>query len=393
MYELVLSDFALIVNMIQEKTVRYDLVYRKDFEISGYLYSYLMNTLNSIEVYCDSDRYKKSIKLILGRMDIAVFHMNITILYQDSLRNKATQVCPGQLWTMHSSKPDCRASLEYIIKTIVNASVAVSELCLSNIVPETENDMHWVWGENCLNEYNFALHNAKHEILRIANRIERNLDPEWIFNYDKVLAKMNDIRIVNEMTEKVAALLTSYSQHHIRKLDMANVLINLLFSKDNYDRIFWILDKYAFNYIASKTETMEENIQRVFSDTFRVLETLMPYCNDDETEQRLRNLSLWRYPMARLDVQDIISYKYTSDESWELWSPAVSFKEMMNSRLGENVFNEIVTSYSSVLRERILEIKSEFMKSLSRINSAIDLLVDDLKTFEKDNTINRDFIL
>ena len=395
MYKLVLSDFALIANLIQQNKAKYDLIYRKDFEMSGSLYPYLTKTLNSIGAYCDSDGYNKSMRLLLGRMQIALFHTNNIILYQDFLRNKDLRGCPGQLWTHHYSGPDCRSSLEHIINTINNASDSASKRCPSNRVTKTEMGMHWAWGKKCLNEYNSVLCNAIHDLFDMTNRVNKSLDPELIFDYNKALGKINDINLVYEMKERVIALFTSYSHHQINKLGVAKFFTNLKFSANNkvYDRIFWNLDRYAFSYLTSKIDTMDENIQRMFGDAFRILEALMPYCNDDDTEQRIRNLSLWRHPLARLDVQDILSFKYTSDESWESWSLALSFKEMMGTKLGAKLSTDIVKSYSGVLRRQILQIKSEMMKSVSQINSAIGLLADDLKAFQKDNTINSDFIL
>ena len=368
--------------------------YRKDFEVSDSLYQYLMNTLSSMEAYCDSDRYEKLMRLLLGRMKIAIFHTENAISKQDVLRDINTQGCPGRLWTRHPYRPDCQASLERIIKTISNASVSAYGLCPSNNITWTGNEMHWLWAKKCINEYNFALYGANRDLFEITNRIKRSLDPELKFNYDDVLGKINDIKAVHEVAERVGLLFSSYAQHQINKLDVANVFIKL-FTEDYkvYDRIFWILNKYAFSYLTAKVDTMEENTQRLFSDAFRVLETVMPYCNDDDTEQRIRNLSLWRHPLARLDVQDILSFKYTSDESWESWSLTLSFKEMVDTKLGERLLKDIVTSYSSVLRGKFLEIKTEFMRSVSQINSAIGLLVDDLKSFQQDNAINSDFIL
>ena len=393
MYELVLSDVELIANLIQQKNAMYDQVFKRYFEISGYLFPYLMNTLNSIEVYCVSDRYNRSLRLLIGRMDITTFLTNKTIVYQRSTRNKG---CSGQPWTLHNSRPDCQASLERIIKTINNASVSLSGPCPSDriTVTRTGNKMHWVWAKNCLTEYGSALHSANHELYEIANRIKRNIDPEFIFNYDQILGKISDMKVIHEMAERVAVLFTSYSHHQINKLDVAKLFINLFSGDDNhYDRILWTLDKYAFSYLTSKIDTMEEDTQRLFSDAFRIIESVMPYCNGDDTEQRLRNLSVWRYPLARLDVQDILSFKYTSEESWESWSLKLSFKQLMDTKLGEKLLGDIVTSYSSVLRGNILEIKSEIAESVSRIYYAIGLLVDDLKTFQKDNTINSDFIM
>ena len=390
MYELALSDFELIKNIIQRNKATYTLVYSKDLGVSGPLYPYLKNTLKSNEFYCDSDRYNKSVRLLLGRMQIATFHTQNTMQYQDLLKKARTPGCPGQLWTRHHSKPDCQASLEYIIKTMNNVSVSASFLCPSNRITETEIDMHWVWAKECLNEYSFSLQHAEHGLIEITNQINKNL--KSIFNYDKVLRKITHVRIVYEMAERVASLFASYSQHQITKLDVANFFIDLQFAEDYdvYDRIFWTLEKYAFGYFMSKIDTMEQNMQSLFGDAFRVIELLMPYC---DIEQRVRNLSLWRYPLARLDVQDIISFKYNSDDSWKSWSQTVSLKEMIDTHLGEAILKDIVESYSNVLRGSILEIKSEFTKSVSQIKSSIGLLVEDLEIYQKDNTINSDFIL
>ena len=247
----------------------------------------------------------------------------------------------------------------------------------------------------CTNEYKSVVESTEQTISSHFDAMNEALQNDFNFSYTNILdISSNDLDTVKQVIVILEEMLVKYSKNDTTKLDMSS-----LFTKNRRANLEEILDRVlsrintrALLPFQAMTENSAVNIKKWLHDSLSALGMLVPYFDNGNIEKISRSLTIWRYPVLRMNSNNMLKYKYEQHENWITWPRINNILEMLRREDDKALFTEILTSYGNDLSAEIYKLHSNFSSAKKDILNAFDDLRADLQSFEQQSVIDKDFI-
>ena len=156
-------------------------------------------------------------------------------------------------------------------------------------------------------------------------------------------------------------MLVSYSRNHTTKFSMSSFIHtknNRTYLEESLDRVLSRIVTRAVVTLQTMTENSEINIKKWVHGSLSALGKLVRYFDNDNIDDAARNLTIWRYPLLRMNSNKILKFKYEQNENWITWPQSSNILEMLKREHDKTLLKEILTSYGNDLTFEIYKLQS-----------------------------------
>ena len=247
----------------------------------------------------------------------------------------------------------------------------------------------------CTIEYKSIVDGTEQIILSYLDEANEALENDLYFSFDKVLhIASDDLAYITDAIVHLEDMLVNYSRNHTTKLSMSSFITknNRTYLEKTLDRVLSRIVTRALVPLQTMTENSEINIKKWVHGSLSALGKLVPYFDNDNIDHTARNLTIWRYPLLRMNSNKILKFKYKQNETWITWPQSNNILEMLKREDDKALLKEILTSYGNDLTIEIYKLQSQFSSAKKDILSAVDTLMADMQSFRRQSEIDQDFI-
>ena len=189
-------------------------------------------------------------------------------------------------------------------------------------------------------------------------------------------------------------MIAKYLTYDLSKLYLAEMILNSKTQDNvirNMDTILFKNDLEAIFKLKSDAQRMKPNIQKLYVEGLAALNTLLPYFEREEVESNLRNLSLWRQPIAELRTREVLKYLYSIDETWRTWPTSVSLGDLITPE-GSKYISDILNGYMEGIYEALFEVQHTSLLAKEDAVNAFVTLWSELQLYKKQSQIDDNFV-
>ena len=248
----------------------------------------------------------------------------------------------------------------------------------------------------CTNEYKNVVEGADEIISLHFDAVNEILKNDFFFDYNEILDIVSDdFNYIKGRVAYLQNMLLKYSRNETTKLNLSLLLADTERTdmEEKLDRLLSRIVTHGLVPLQAMTKHSKANINKWLHESLRALGTLVPYFNNSHIEQAARDLNIWRYPVLRMDSQNILIYTYTQIETWVTWPRINSLLKMPEREDDAAVITQSLTSYGNSLSAEIYNLQSQLSNAKKEAIMALGDLLTDVQSFGQQSKIDKDFIM
>ena len=246
----------------------------------------------------------------------------------------------------------------------------------------------------CINDLSKQFHMALRTLDKLAIEIDQ-LFTSYAFNYEKIAVTVGEkIDYLENLTIRLIRGMAAYANNETTKLDLSNKIGSRTLADvtELVNAILNVIDLNAINMLLSRTDALTQHVIRWYITGLESIGKLGLYFDSHMIENNMRSLHIWRDPVVRLDMANILNLKYDLGESWKTWSSEISLSELLMHRLFVGIITGIAERYKDILRKELLEIKADYVLSIDQITNSLKRLAEDYESMRGESLMDDNFV-
>ena len=248
----------------------------------------------------------------------------------------------------------------------------------------------------CTNEYKIVVEDTARTISSHFEEANEAVENDFYFTYDKILDIVSDdLNYITKLVSYLEDMLVRYSTNDTTKLYMSSSITksSRTYLEEKLDGVLSRLITRAVVPLQTMTKNSEVNIKKWLHSSLSALGMLFPYFdNNYRIDKKARKMTIWRYPVLKMNSNKMLQYKYDQREKWITWPGSNNILEMLERGDYKTIFTEILTSYGNDLSIEIYKLQSQFIIVKKDILRAFDNLMDDVQSFRRQSEIDKGFV-
>ena len=249
--------------------------------------------------------------------------------------------------------------------------------------------------KSCVAECKDAIARTSTELLNIEADIIDILNAATSFDYPAFVDSIaSELKRINKTAQWLHGQVERYSVQNITKLDMANEMFDSNIQEEinrQMETILFKIDLDAIFKLQTETQAVKSNIQNWFVSGLGAINNLADYFGENNIDEEMRKLHLWRKPVADLNSPRLLQYSYPSDENWRTWPISVSLRELVGSS-GSRYISTILDEYMVDINEAMYQVKHISSNAKEEAEAAFSTLWTELNTYKLQSRIDDPFI-
>ena len=246
----------------------------------------------------------------------------------------------------------------------------------------------------CINDLSKKFHMAMRTLDKLAIEIDQSFT-SYEFNYERIAATVGGkLDYLENLTIRLIRGMAAYANNETTKLDLSDKigLDTLTDVTELLNAILNVIDLNAINMLLSRTDALTQHVIRWYITGLESIGKLESHFDSHIIEDNMRNLNIWRDPVVRLDMANILNLKYDLGESWKTWSSEISLSELLMHRLFDGIITGIAERYRDILRKELLEIKAGYVLSIDQITNSLKRLAEDYESMRGESLMDDSFV-
>ena len=381
----VLDDFSRIQQIIKHRSREY---YTKHaFAVSSLLQSlnWIIHSIPGIGRASD-DVYRDS---------TLVFHIrHILSIATDNKKMSLVDAVIRRLVLRPNQWKRCHDTFRNFVAILSNSS----EVSNTNSV---DKNWHVLSSFYDIKDLNPCLHGLKTDLTHVGNENEIMLETirnivhfSMLFNYSRFLVgAQDDLSNLQQKALWFSKQMQLYAQNKTTKLDLSkNVTISLINEVEKViNKILTYLDRDIIERLEMLGDTIEKQVRNFYVKGLAAMMTLDAYYNNDDIEEELRMLKIWRQPVFQFSIPKVVGFEYSAPLSWKSWPNSITLQEFVLGKSHDQIVSKVTERYGNGMQHELVRRQYEFTRIKDGIISSLYELLDELKHIQRDSVLNEVF--
>ena len=256
-------------------------------------------------------------------------------------------------------------------------------------------DNHQENSFECIDDLSKQFHTAMRTLDKLASEIDK-LFTAYAFNYEKIAVTVNEkINHLENFTIRLIRGMAAYARNETAKIDLSDTIGSgtLTDVTELVKAILNVIALNAINVLLSRTDALTQHVIKWYITGLESIGKLGSHFDSHRRiEDKMRNLNIWRDPVVRLDMANILNLKYDLGESWETWSSEIPLSELLMHRLFVGIIAGIAERYRDLLRKELLEIRAGYVLSIDQITNSLTRLAEDYESMRGESLLDDNFV-
>ena len=188
--------------------------------------------------------------------------------------------------------------------------------------------------------------------------------------------------------------LAAYSSGRTTKIELAKVITQSMLSDTEriLDRIITAIDRKHITQLLSKTNELLQNVKEWYNASLHAVTALNPFYDDRGIEDRVRNLQIWRHPIAMLETADILQFQYTAAESWRSWGLSIRLDDFVLRENATTMISTAIDKYRQILQSKIIQIRRGCKRAKEDVVESMQNVMKDFANVYKESLMDNTFV-
>ena len=293
---------------------------------------------------------------------------------------------------------DCEQIIESVLSQLalyIERQDTVHQYNISSIT--VFQDFHAIQSVyHCIKRLEFNLNTISIVTDKLIRVMQQLIDKGDDLDYDKQFEKMgDDLNTLQSVSDLLSEKLSTYSENKTTLISLANQITNSMLSniKQAMNHILSLINIDVIEPLLSRASDLDKDVPILYGKILNAMKKLSPYYDGTDVEDKLRLLQIWRYPLARKGTANVLQFMYPLSESWRTWALTVPLDEFVDSGSAAELVSNMMYEYSTVLKEELLQIRSEYEYSRNDVIRNFKEVLEDLKNFQTVSAMADDFVL
>ena len=166
--------------------------------------------------------------------------------------------------------------------------------------------------------------------------------------------------------------------------DMLPTMVSLV------DHTISVIMVKGIDPLLQKANALERNAYRWYKKACDILLLSVPRYED----RGVKYLNIWRHPVALLETEDILKFKYSVSDAWQSWKRSGNLENFISSGEAWRLVLDITTAFANTLHVELTRIEVLFRNARNEVIESFTDVINHLTDIQREiSTSSDEFIL
>ena len=245
----------------------------------------------------------------------------------------------------------------------------------------------------CIDEFYVTVNSVVHTFKKLDMEIENNILK--FYDDDYLNTENIDLSNVYIIKKWLSKQLISYSLNETTQIKLSKEVAESMIPDVNQtlERILSVVRRKVIKPLVLATNSIIKDVKTWYGKSLGAIQTLATYYDDNDIEDKVRTLGIWRHPVAGWATLDILQFKYTTSESWHSWERIVSLRTFVQTGNAATVIGTTMEDYAQVLRNELLRMEMEYKIAKDDVIIALNDIINHFSRIYSESLLDRNFVL
>ena len=245
----------------------------------------------------------------------------------------------------------------------------------------------------CIDEFyvtvTSVVHTFKKLDMEIANTTLKFYDDDYL---DAENIDLSNLYIIKTWLSKQLIL---YSLNRTTQIKLSKEVAESMIPDLNQtlDRILSVVRRKVIKPLVLATDNIARDLNTWYGKSLGAIQTLATYYDDNDIEEKVRTLRIWRHPVARWATSDMLQFKYATSESWHSWERSISLRTFVQTGNAATMIGTTMEDYDQVLRNELLRMEMEYKIAKDDVIMAVNDIINHFSWIYSESLLDGSFVL
>ena len=185
--------------------------------------------------------------------------------------------------------------------------------------------------------------------------------------------------------------LLSYAANRTTKIQLSNLIgRNTLSELDSIlDHVISVITIKGIAHLLKKASELSRNTYRWYKKALDTIQRWVPRYED----RGVRFLHIWRHPVAVLETEDMLQYKYSDSDAWRSWGTSTTLGNFIVSGKAARQISTISKEFTSNLFYELTRIEQQLSSAYHVAIESFDYVISDFSNAQEQGLLDNNFVL
>ena len=201
----------------------------------------------------------------------------------------------------------------------------------------------------------------------------------------------SDLNGLNAISISLSEQISSYAANETTKMKLSNFIGQNMVSDVEFllDRIISVITIKGIDPLLERVSELNMNTHSWYKKALEVLQTSVPSYED----RGVKSLHIWRHPVALLETEDILKFKYGVSDTWRSWEMSTSLDDFIISGDAKRLILNVTKEFSNTLHLELMRIKTQFRNARHKVLGSFAEVISHFTDIQREGSTGEKFML
>ena len=208
-------------------------------------------------------------------------------------------------------------------------------------------------------------------------------------DYWNILRK--DLDNLKAISTLMNSHLLSYAANKTTKIELSNSTGRHTLSslERSFDRLMLATMSKGLPPLLKKASKLGKDMPSWYKEVLGILQMSVPGYED----RGVKFLHIWRHPVALLETEEILNFRYSVFDAWRSWRTSTNFTNFIVSGNAGRLVSNVSKEFTNTLRLELLELKMKFERIRNEAFQSLDAVINDFADIQRERSTDEKFVL
>ena len=244
---------------------------------------------------------------------------------------------------------------------------------------------------DCYDEMAMAMNAFEEELEGIADDVENilqitpGMDDTAYWNVMK-----GDLDKLNVTSMWLSEQVASYAANKTTKIELSKIIGQNMLSDVEFllNRIISVITTKGIGPLLEKVSKLDINVDSWYKKALHIVQMSVPSYED----RGIKSLHIWRHPVALLETEDILKFKYDVSDTWRSWEMSATLNDFIVSGNAKRLILNITKEFANTLFLELVQLKMHFRNARHEVLESFADVINHFTDIQQEGLIGEEFI-
>ena len=186
-------------------------------------------------------------------------------------------------------------------------------------------------------------------------------------------------------------LVASYAANKTTKIELSNIIGQDMLSdiESLLDHVISVITLKGIGPFLEKINQLDINADSWYKKALDIVQMSVP----SYEARGIKSLHIWRHPVALLETEDILKFKYSVSDTWRSWEMSATLNDFIISGNAKRLVWNITKEFANTLHLELMRIKMQLRNERHRVLESFADVISHFTDIHQEKLIGEEFIL